>query len=81
MRLQLARPFEIVDQAHPTVAGLDWYSAGFTLCGYNRVTLKPDAHLVARYHDDGDPRGRSHRLVLVAYPMPSADTKEGTKCQ
>ena len=24
----------------------------FTLCGYNRVTLKPEAHLVARYGDD-----------------------------
>ena len=44
--------FEIVDPAHPTVAGLDWDSAAFTLCGYNRVTLKPDAHLVARYRDD-----------------------------
>ena len=44
--------FEIVDAAHPTVAGLDWDSASFNLCGYNRVTLKPEAHLVARYRDD-----------------------------
>jgi len=44
--------FEIVDPAHPAVAGLDWDSAAFTLCGYNRVMLKPDAHLVARYRDD-----------------------------
>ena len=44
--------FEIVDPAHPTVAGLDWDRASFTLCGYNRVTLKPDAHLVARYRGD-----------------------------
>ena len=26
--------------------------ASVTLCGYNRVTLKPYAHLVARYRDD-----------------------------
>lgn len=26
--------------------------------------------LVARYHDESDPRGRPHRLVLAAYPMP-----------
>jgi hypothetical protein len=44
--------FEIVDPAHPAVAGLDWDGAAFTLCGYNQVTLKPDAHLVARYRDD-----------------------------
>jgi uncharacterized membrane protein len=44
--------FEIVDPAHPTVAGIDWDGAAFTLCGYNRVTLKPDAHLVARYRDN-----------------------------
>ncbi len=26
--------------------------------------------LVARYHDESDPRGRTHRVVLAAYPMP-----------
>jgi len=40
--------FEIVDPEHPIVAGLDWDNAAFTLCGYNRVTLKPDAHLIVR---------------------------------
>ena len=44
--------FEIVDPEHPTVTGLPWDGASFTLCGYNRVTPKPDAHLVARYRDD-----------------------------
>ena len=44
--------FEIVDPAHPIVAGLDWAGASFTLCGYNRVALKPGAHLVARHGDD-----------------------------
>jgi DNA-binding transcriptional ArsR family regulator len=37
--------------------------------------------LVARYHNDTHPRGRPHRLLVAAYPMPSTDTKEGTKCQ
>ena len=27
--------------------------------------------LVARYHDESDPRGRPYRLVLAAYPMPT----------
>lgn len=27
--------------------------------------------LVARYHDESDPRGRAHRVVLAAYPMPT----------
>jgi uncharacterized membrane protein len=44
--------FEIVDPTHPVVAGLDWAAATFTLCGYNRVSLTSDAHLVARYRDD-----------------------------
>lgn len=26
--------------------------------------------LVARYHDETDPGGRAHRVVLAAYPMP-----------
>lgn len=29
--------------------------------------------LVARYHDDTAPRGRTHRVVLAAYPMPTED--------
>ena len=44
--------FEIVDPAHPIVAGHDWAAATFTMCGYNRVTLKPGAHLVARHGAD-----------------------------
>ena len=28
--------------------------------------------LVSRYHDESDPRGRSHRLMVAAYPMPSS---------
>nr|WP_231750784.1 helix-turn-helix domain-containing protein [Mycobacterium sp. NAZ190054] len=29
--------------------------------------------LVARYHDETDPRGRAHRVVLAAYPMPATE--------
>jgi DNA-binding transcriptional ArsR family regulator len=33
--------------------------------------------LVSRYHDESAPGGRSHRLVLVAYPLPhNPPTKE-----
>ncbi|NVN51220.1 helix-turn-helix domain-containing protein [Mycolicibacterium hippocampi] len=31
--------------------------------------------LVARYHDETNPRGRSHRVVLAAYPMPMKTTE------
>ena len=31
--------------------------------------------LVARYHDESDPRGRGYRLVVAAYPKPKEDTK------
>lgn len=35
--------------------------------------------LAARYHDPSDPSGRSHRLVVVAHPVPQeALTKEAT---
>ena len=29
--------------------------------------------LVARYHDESDPNGRSYRLVVTAYPKPKED--------
>ncbi len=44
--------FSIVDGAHPIVAGLDWENATFTMCGYNRVTLKSDSHLIADHGPD-----------------------------
>lgn len=28
--------------------------------------------LAARYHNESDPRGRTHRVVLAAYPIPAA---------
>jgi DNA-binding transcriptional ArsR family regulator len=37
--------------------------------------------LVARYHDASAPGGRSHRLVLVAHPLPTDTQGKGTSCQ
>lgn len=45
--------FDIADATHPTVRGIDWEASSFTMCGYNRLKLKPEAHLVARH--GGDP--------------------------
>ncbi len=45
--------FELNLPDHPIVAGLPWNDARWTLCGYNRVTLKPGATLIASY--EGDP--------------------------
>jgi len=44
--------FDIVQPDHPTVAGLPWEDADWTLCGYNKVTLKPGASVVASYQGD-----------------------------
>lgn len=44
--------FSVVDTDHPIVSGLDWENATFTMCGYNRVVLKPEAHLIANHGDD-----------------------------
>lgn len=45
--------FNAVDRDHPIMSGIPWDDAKFTLCGYNRVTLKDGAKLLAEY--DGDP--------------------------
>ena len=44
--------FNIDRPDHPIVAGLPWASADWTLCGYNRVSLKPNATVVASYQGD-----------------------------
>ena len=44
--------FELTRPDHPIVAGLPWEEADWTLCGYNRVTLKNGATLVASYQGD-----------------------------
>lgn len=44
--------FRIDAPDHPIVAGLPWATAEWTLCGYNRVTMKPGATLVASYQED-----------------------------
>jgi DNA-binding transcriptional ArsR family regulator len=48
---------------------------------FTRELSEAVTSLVARYHDDSNPCGRTHRLVLAAYPMPIANTKEDVKCQ
>lgn len=37
---------------------------------FSRELAEAVAMLVAKYHDDSTPGGRTHRLVLVAHPMP-----------
>jgi len=44
--------FDLVQPNHPIVAGLPWDSTTWTLCGYNKVTLKAGANLVASYQGD-----------------------------
>lgn len=44
--------FDILQPDHPSVARLPWKSADWTLCGYNKVALKPRATPVASYQDD-----------------------------
>ena len=44
--------FELNQPDHAIVTVLQWRDAGWTLCGYNRVTLKPGASLIASYQGD-----------------------------
>lgn len=44
--------FDLVQPNHPIVAGLPWDDTTWTLCGYNKVNLKPGATLVASYQGD-----------------------------
>lgn len=44
--------FALAQPDHPIVAGLPWAAEDWTLCGYNRVTLKPGAELIARHGED-----------------------------
>ncbi|WP_437290093.1 helix-turn-helix domain-containing protein [Sorangium sp. So ce406] len=37
--------------------------------------------LVARYHDESAPGGRSHRLVIVAHPTPNETPRKEPACQ
>lgn len=44
---------------------------------FSKELTEAIANLVSKYHDDSAPGGRSHRLVIVAHPLPQAsDTKE-----
>jgi uncharacterized membrane protein len=44
--------FQLNQKDHPIVASLPWNDSDWTLCGYNRVTLKDGATLIASYQDD-----------------------------
>jgi DNA-binding transcriptional ArsR family regulator len=39
------------------------------------------AALVARYHDASAAGGRSHRLIVMSHPLPSAKKREESACQ
>jgi uncharacterized membrane protein len=74
--------FKVIDRDHPITAGLPWDEARFTLCGYNRLTLKPGASLLAEY--DGDPfiacwdcgRGRAAIFATDCAPHWVGDFKD-----
>ncbi len=44
--------FKVVDTEHPITSGIPWDDAKFTLCGYNQVTLKDGAKMLAEYNGD-----------------------------
>ena len=44
--------FDVVNRDHPVTAGIPWDQATFTLCGYNKLTLKDGAELIAQYDED-----------------------------
>jgi len=41
---------------------------------FSRELTEAIHHLVAKYHDETAPGGRSHRLTLVAHPLPKSNT-------
>lgn len=43
---------------------------------FTRELTRAVVELTARYHDPGAENGRSHRLVLVAHPLPKAEEEE-----
>lgn len=41
---------------------------------FSRELVEEVHRLVAKYHDESAPGGRSHRLLLLAHPLPQPDT-------
>lgn len=41
---------------------------------FSRELVEEVHRLVAKYHDESAPGGRSHRLLLLAHPLPKPDT-------
>jgi len=46
---------------------------------FTRDLASAVASLAARYHDESAPDGRSHRLVVLAHPMPYKSPEENTQ--
>jgi uncharacterized membrane protein len=44
--------FKVIDKDHPITKDIPWDNVKFTLCGYNKVTLKQGAKLLAEYNGD-----------------------------
>jgi uncharacterized membrane protein len=66
--------FDLIDPDHPIVAGLPWEKTTWTLCGYNKLTLKDGATLVASYQ--GDPLIACWEYKVIG-PGPGAGTNRG----
>lgn len=47
---------------------------------FTRELTEAITGLAARYHDEAAPGGRSHRVVLVAHPMPAEDAGKEQSC-
>lgn len=47
---------------------------------FTRELSRAVADLAARYHDEGAPDGRPHRLVVVAHPLPKPIEPEEPSC-
>jgi DNA-binding transcriptional ArsR family regulator len=48
---------------------------------FTRELTQAVTELVGRYHDPKTPAGRSHRLVVVSYPLPAAARGKESSCQ
>ncbi|MEM2915128.1 MAG: glutamine amidotransferase [Candidatus Bathyarchaeia archaeon] len=66
--------FKVTKPDHPIMAGIPWKEADFQLLGYNKLTLKNGASLLAEYK--GDPviavweYGKGRSMVFASDPAP-----------
>jgi DNA-binding transcriptional ArsR family regulator len=69
-----------LDQRLPTLA-IDAeirFRSAADRAAFSRDLAETVKALAARYHDESDPSGRSHRLVVVAHPSPHKSATEET---